>query len=157
MSPRVFQLYMLWFRILRWIRKTVRSLTPLRGEIWQRSLAALCWLRAVALTPLWVSFEIYILAWDYLERRVSARYHQKLHAGHRALFCLVTSLVGCQALLVIVSGLYVSEVTVIVSAVHALVIFIFWKRGARWCRTILGARPLRPTSRNPYEGLDLNN
>jgi len=156
MSPFMFNLYMVWFRIMHIVRSLARTLRRTGNELAPRLFGALRWFRSVLLAPLWISFELYIALWDYLERRNHGKY--RLRLWHRSLFCLALSCTVGLAVLLVITGLSVNEGTFLFSGVHGLALFLTWKRGARWLRKMLGARPMRPmNSNNAYEGLDLGN
>lgn len=158
MSTRTFQLYLLWFRFLRVVRASARTFIGESRELQRRLPGMLRWLRALWLMPLWISFELYILAWERLEQYALTKYHHRLHWWQRGIFCLALSLTAWHVFVLQVTGWSLSERTVWISLVHGFALFLLWKRGARALRQVLGVRPVRPTdTRNPYAGLDLGN
>lgn len=151
MSFSTFQFYVLWFRIQRFVRAGARPTGVHLREI-RRGLPGLFrWLRSLFLSPLAISFEVNLLAWERLEKRIEKRYHYHLHGWHRTLFCAALSLTLWQAVLLIITGGSLSGWTFVFSIAHGLAIQIFWKRGARYFRHLLAVRPLR------NGGLDLGN
>lgn len=151
MSPTTFQLYMLWFRILRFVRKGARSGDAHLRDFQRHLPGRLRYLRSLLLSPLAISFEVDLISWEHLEKRFEKQYHYRLRNYHRALFCLALSLTLWQAVLLIITGWSLSGWTIVLSLAHALLVQIFWKRGARYFRRLLGVRPLRSG------GLDLGN
>jgi hypothetical protein len=151
------QLLVLRVRLRQARRAAVRRLVHLLRTAWRGLPGLLRWIRSVLLVPLWLSFELYIRTWERLERRMRGRSTLQVRSWHRALFCLAVSLTAWQAGMLLVSGASLSEWTMIFSAAHGVAVCIWWKRGVRWFRAVLGVRPVRSASANPWAGLDLGN
>ncbi len=158
MSARTFQLYMLWFRFLQVIRTSGRAVRRTGSGIVVHLPVLLRWIGSIVFAPLWISLELYILAWRRLEHELQARNKIRLHSWQRAVFCVTLSLTVGQAALLVITGASVSDTTFLLALVHGFAAAIVWKRGLRWSRKILGVRPVRAAnSDDPYAGLDLGN
>lgn len=156
MSALRFQLYMNWFRVLAVFRTLTRAADRHVRKNLPGGLAGLRWLRAVWLTPLWLSFELAITLWEYFEAHSGGKWH--LRTWQRALWWLALALAMDLGLVVFGAHVPVSEGLLLLCAGHGVILFVTWKRGARWFRRMLGVRPVRPSKgTNPYEGLDLGN
>lgn len=158
MSDSTFRLYLVYFRLLRIMRVLARSLNRANAKYVPRLRSILREVRAGLLLPLWLSLELFILAWEYVEGQVWQRFHAQLRTWHRGLFCIALSLCARQVFLLLIPGFLFQESSLVLALVSAMAIFLLWKRGARWCRSILGVRPLRrPSKKDQYGGLDLGN
>lgn len=147
---------MLWFRIQRALRLMARRITGRSAAIGPRLVGAFRWLGSVLLAPLWTSFEAYVMLWESLERRTNGKHH--LRTWQRGLFCLALSLLLGLGVFPLAMGWSASPLMLGLSVLHGVLVFVAWKRGARWLRKILGVRPVRPLNpNNVYAGLDLGN
>lgn len=156
MSPLKFQLYMVWFRIQRTLRLVARWITGRSAALGPRLVGASRWLGSVLLAPLWISFEVYVMLWESIGRRMNGK--RRLRTWQRGLFCLALSLLLGLGVFTLTVGWSASPLTLGLSVLHGVMVFVVWKRGARWLRKILRVRPVRPVSpKDAYAGLDLGN
>lgn len=149
MSTYEFELYLLWFRILRNLRMGRRSVLLHIRRLVHRLPHVLEGCQRVCVSPLWFTFETCVLAWAGLARWVQARYGYQLREWHRLSFCLALSLSLGHVLLRYTVGWVVSGGSLVLLGGYGLAVFYFWKRGARWGRQILEIRPM------PGDALDL--
>lgn len=155
MSPRTFQFHLYLFRFQIAMRRSFRSAQKQLVLAVPLTLAGLRWTGQLLLSPLWVFFVLSIGLWERLARRMSGRYH--LRTWQRGLYCLGLSL-GSGLALTLLNGWGVNQIILLLTCAPGVLLFITWKRGARWLGKLLGACPVR--SMNPedaYAGLDLGN
>ncbi len=145
-------------RLSSWIAKRVPLLKRRAQKILPPVSAFLRWQRAVLLGPVWLSFEGYLSFWQALMRFVDPNGDPSRPGRTRAIYCLVLSLTVWQFAFLSLTQLRTSIVSIVISALHGLIVQIFWERGRRWCRRQLGLRPMRSVDPSrPFDGLDLGN
>jgi hypothetical protein len=141
--------------LVRHARASVRAFIRLAAQFVAGLPACLRWLRSAALFPLWLSFEAYVAGWEWLEREGKRRWNLEVRDRHYLLYCLALSLTVTQTFCLRWVHAGPSSASVLLSIAHGLATYLFWKRGRRWCRQLIGVRPRRYYDlANPHAGLD---
>jgi hypothetical protein len=126
-------------------------------ELIETVLALFQWVQLVLFALLWLSFEGYTRAWAFIQTRAEPVLRYKLSTGHRALFCLIVSLVVGHGLMLTLSTFPLSFWSFGFWTAHGLFIHLRWHRGVRWCRHVLGIWPTQYDPERPYDALYLDN
>jgi hypothetical protein len=115
---------------------TVRARVPAGVE---RAVPALELGRDLLVWPLYLSFELYIRAWEFCEE-AALQWNRQLRRWHRLALCVVLSLSG--GLLWWMLAHDAPSLWRLGACLgHAAGMNLAWKRGRRWCRRQLGLRP----------------
>jgi hypothetical protein len=144
--------------LARAVRASVPILLRCRAVALNRTLRFCRWLRAVLILYLWISFEGEMHGWALFQREAAKRLAWQTRGWHRFVYCLMLSLAGGQVSLALGMHSGPNMGTFLLCAAHGAAVHIFWQRGVRWCKQILGVRPSRSSDpTKPYAGLDLGN
>lgn len=112
------------------------------------------WLSRLVVFWIWVSLELEVRGWELFQPRM--RQNQPPSIWPRLAYHLAFSLVGFQTFLLVLARSPVSWWSLLLCAVHGFVAYFCARRAIRWCKQVLGVRPLRTVDpKNPCGGLDL--
>ena len=140
-----------------WRRHCNPWLIKLRKRVTVAGSGAFRWISTILIGLLWVSFEGYTRAWKFLQPILEDISGRQLKNGHRALFCVIVSLIVGNSLLLRFTPNPLTFWSFLFWVIHGLAIHAYWDQGARWCRRRLGLRSTRYDPERPFDGLDLGN